>query len=75
MEIKGVVFNTHKTAEIKHRLRENLQESGDLVNSVMKTSPLEFKGSTLKERMNSGTTENLDDGDTTDNVEESRGQP
>ena len=41
----------------------------------MKTSPLEFKGSTLKERMNSGTAENLEDGDTTDNVEESRGQP
>ena len=36
----------------------------------MKTSPLEFKGSTLKEKMNSGTAENLEDGDTTDNVED-----
>ena len=36
----------------------------------MKTSPLEFKGSTLKEKMNSGTAKNLDDGDTTDNVED-----
>ena len=36
----------------------------------MKTSPLEFKGFTLKEKMSSGTAENLEDGDTTDNVED-----
>ena len=36
----------------------------------MKTSPLEFKGFTLKEKMSNGTAENLEDGDTTDNVED-----
>ena len=37
---------------------------------MTKTSPLEFKGFTLKEKMSNGTAENLEDGDTTDNVED-----
>ena len=36
----------------------------------MKTSPLEFKGFTLKEKMSNGTAENLEDGDTTANLED-----